>query len=76
MQLHEKIRSCRKSKGLSQTYMAKKLKMSISGYNMKELGKRPINTDELQEIAKILGVSASIFFDEKFHVEWNETIIA
>jgi transcriptional regulator with XRE-family HTH domain len=73
LQLHERIRSLRKSKGVSQTHIAKELNMSVSGYNMKESGKRPINTDELQAIAKTLGVSASIFFDDKFHVKCKKS---
>jgi transcriptional regulator with XRE-family HTH domain len=71
MKLNERIRLLRKSKGVSQTYMAKQLKLSISGYNMKELGKRPITTNELEEIAKTLNVSASIFFDGKIHEKCN-----
>lgn len=73
MKLNERIRVFRKSKGISQTHMAKELKISVSGYNMKELGKRPITTTELEEIAKVLGVSASIFFEENVHVECNKT---
>lgn len=76
MQLNEKIRVVRKSKGISQTYMAEQLDMSVSAYNMKELSKRPITTNELQAIASILGVSASIFFDENFHEKWNKTASA
>ncbi|MEN0666945.1 helix-turn-helix transcriptional regulator [Caldifermentibacillus hisashii] len=72
MKLNEKIRMYRKSKGISQTYIAKQLNMSVSGYNMKELGKRPITTTELERIAEILGVSASIFFELEFHVECNK----
>lgn len=64
----------RKSKGISQTYVAKKLKISVSGYSMKESGKRPINTDELEVIAEALGVSASIFFNDEFHVKLNKEV--
>lgn len=73
MQLYERIRNLRKSKGISQTYLAKELNITVSGYNMKELGKRPITTDELQVIATALGVSASFFFDSEFHVKCNKT---
>jgi len=73
MKLHERIRNYRKSKGVSQTFIAKELNISVSGYSMKESGKRPINTDELQIIAKSLGVSASVFFEENIHVKWNKT---
>lgn len=63
MNIHDKIRALRKSQGISQTHIAEALNMSVSGYNMKECGKRPINTEELQIIAKSLKVSASIFFE-------------
>jgi ribosome-binding protein aMBF1 (putative translation factor) len=73
LHLNECIRNYRKSKGISQKHIAKELNISVSGYNMKELGKRPINTDELQIIAKSLGVSPSYFFEEELHVKCNRT---
>lgn len=39
MLLHEKIRALRKSKGMSQTFIAERLDMTVSSYNMKENGK-------------------------------------
>lgn len=74
MKINEKVRALRKSKGVSQTHMARELNMSISGYNMKELGKRPITANELDKIAKVLGESASIFFDNKFHVKLKSVL--
>lgn len=73
MELNEKIKMLRKSKGVSQTFIAFELGITTSGYNMKETGKRPITTGELEIISKALGVSASIFFDDKFHVKLNKT---
>jgi transcriptional regulator with XRE-family HTH domain len=72
MELYEKIRLLRQSKGISQIHIARKMGLTASGYNMKELGKRPINTKELEVIAKELNVSPSIFFDDKFHVKLNK----
>ncbi|MFX8004375.1 helix-turn-helix transcriptional regulator, partial [Acinetobacter baumannii] len=71
----ERIKAFRKSKGISQTYVANKLGIGVSGYSMKESGKRPINTDELEVIARALGASASFFFDDEFHVKLNEKAI-
>jgi transcriptional regulator with XRE-family HTH domain len=71
VELHEKIRLLRKSKGVSQTFIAAELNISISGYNMKENGNRPISISELQIIGKLLNVSPSIFFDDNFHVKLN-----
>ncbi len=61
MKLHEKIRKTRKSKGVSQSFMAYHLKISVSGYSMKESGKRSINTEELEKIACLLNESPSFF---------------
>ncbi|MBS4172079.1 helix-turn-helix transcriptional regulator [Bacillus sp. FJAT-49736] len=69
MEINEIVKFLRNSKGISQTFLAKKLKLSVSGYNMKERGKRPITIKELEKIAIILEVPVSIFFDEKFHVK-------
>lgn len=72
MKLYEKIKEIRKSKGVSQTFVAKKLNISVSGYSMKESGKRPITTSELEEIANALEVPATIFFEQEFHVKCKE----
>ncbi|MDT3763010.1 helix-turn-helix domain-containing protein [Priestia filamentosa] len=76
MKLHEKIRLLRKSKGVSQTFIAEKIDMTTSGYSMKESGKRPITTNELEIIAKALEVPATVFFEEEFHVKLNKKSLA
>ncbi|MFP7414328.1 helix-turn-helix domain-containing protein [Priestia filamentosa] len=76
MKLHEKIRFLRKSKGVSQTFIAEKIDMTTSGYSMKESGKRPITTNELEVIAKALEVPATVFFEEEFHVKLNRKSLA
>lgn len=70
--LSEKIRLVRKTKGITQQTMADRLSMTVSAYNMKENGKRSIDTDELEEIAAIFEVPVAVFFQETFHVKWNE----
>ncbi|TKI85578.1 helix-turn-helix transcriptional regulator, partial [Bacillus wiedmannii] len=40
MEINQKIRELRISKGISQVFMAKELSVSVSAYNMKEAGKR------------------------------------
>lgn len=74
MELHERIKEFRRSKGISQTFVANKLNITVSGYSMKESGQRSITINELEEIAKALGVSASIFFNDEFHVKCNDGI--
>ncbi len=71
MELYEKIKKVRKSKGMSQTFVADKVEMKVSNYNMKENGKRPITTGELEKIAAAVGVSVSFLFDENINVELN-----
>lgn len=69
MEIHEKVSELRNSKGISQTFIAGKLDISVSGYNMKERGKRPISIKELEEISKLLSVEISYFFDDRIHVK-------
>jgi len=72
LKLHERIRMVRKAKGISQTRVAEQVGMTVSSYNMKELGKRPISTDELEGIAGALGENVSFFYEDNFHVKLNE----
>lgn len=72
MEIYEKVSAVRKSKGVSQTFMAEKMGISISGYNMKEHGRRPISIKELEMIAVLLGFNVSVFFDQKFHEKCNK----
>ncbi|WP_438447448.1 helix-turn-helix domain-containing protein [Gorillibacterium sp. sgz5001074] len=71
VKLYERIKAIRKSKGISQTFVAEKLGMTVSSYNMKENGKRPISTDELEGIASALREPITNFFDHEFHVKLN-----
>ncbi|MNC79282.1 Helix-turn-helix domain protein [compost metagenome] len=64
MDLHKKIRDIRKSKGVTQTFVARQTGMTISNYNMKENGKRPISTGELELIAAVLKEPVVNFFDQ------------
>ncbi|MGY6209883.1 helix-turn-helix domain-containing protein [Cytobacillus firmus] len=64
MKLHEKIRAVRKAKNISQIVISNKLNITVQSYSMKETGKRPITTNELEIISNILGVSPSNFFDK------------
>lgn len=73
MELYEKIKTVRKIKGISQLVVSNKLNITVQSYSMKETGKRPITTSELENICEVLGVSPTIFFEEEFHVKWNKT---
>ncbi len=71
MELHNRIRDIRKSKGITQTHIAKETGLTVSSYNMKENGKRPISTTELEMIAVALKEPVKNFFEEKIHVKLN-----
>lgn len=71
MELHERIRWIRKHKGITQTFVANEIKMKVSSYNMKENGKRPISTAELEQIALALKEPIVNFFDKNIHVKLN-----
>ncbi|MGG1672905.1 helix-turn-helix domain-containing protein [Paenibacillus sp. NRS-1783] len=73
MLLHENIRELRKSKGMTQTYVAGEVGLSIQSYNMKERGERVITALELSKIAAVLNVSMDYFFEKKIHVKCNES---
>lgn len=73
MKLHEKIRAVRKAKNISQIVISNKLNITVQSYSMKETGKRPITTNELEIISNILGVSPSNFFEKEFNIKLNKT---
>jgi transcriptional regulator with XRE-family HTH domain len=72
MQLHEKIRLIRRAKDISQIVIANKLNITVQSYSMKETGKRPITTNELEIISEALNFPTSNFFEENFNVKLNE----
>ncbi len=60
------LKKLRIEKGFTQEYMAEKLGYSDkSGYNHLENGNVKISLDRAVEIAKILGVNPSIFFESE-----------
>ncbi|GIO33209.1 hypothetical protein J2TS6_43500 [Paenibacillus albilobatus] len=71
MELNERIKFVRQSKGVTQTFVASESGMTVSNYNMKENGKRTISAKELEAIAKALGEPVAIFFDENIHEKLN-----
>lgn len=76
MLLHEKIRAVRRARGIGQNTIAKELNITVQSYSMKETGKRPITTNELEIISDVLGVSASNFFENEFNLKLNNVVTA
>lgn len=61
MTINMKIKSIRKEKNINQSIVADALGITVQAYSMKEMGRRPITTDELQIISQALKVSVINF---------------
>ncbi len=61
----ERISRLRKTKGFTQANMAEELGITTSSYSKIERGDTDANTSRLSQIAKILEVNISDFFEEK-----------
>ena len=69
MTVYARIRALRKQKGITSKHVATQLNLTPSGYSMKERGKRPFTVQEIEQVARIIGVAITDFFSEKV----NET---
>lgn len=74
MLINEKIKAVRNFKGVKQKPLADALNLTVQAYSLKERGKRPITTSELELIAKKLDVPIGIFFEDNFNVKFNDII--
>jgi transcriptional regulator with XRE-family HTH domain len=68
MQLHEKIKSIREDKKLSQGYLAHELGVDQSQYSRREKGEIPFVPDELVKLSKLLGTTIAELFGEEIKV--------
>lgn len=59
MKVNENIRALRMARGLTQEFMAKKLKMDVANYSRIERGVAKLTVERLQEIAEILHTGIS-----------------
>lgn len=59
MKVNENIRALRMARGLTQEFMAKKLKMDVANYSRIERGVAKLTVERLQEIAEILNTGIS-----------------
>lgn len=64
MTVYTNIRKVRESKGITKTFVAKALGLSLQGYRYLENGEVRLDVERMQKIAKILGVNSSIFLDD------------
>lgn len=63
--IHENVERIRKAKGVSKTYLANKLGMTLQGYRHMASGNVRMDVERLQVIANALDVSPAIFFDRQ-----------
>jgi transcriptional regulator with XRE-family HTH domain len=67
MNLGERIAQARKSKGVTQTFIARKMGKTPQWLSGIEAGRRNIDAIELNEIASILGLPIGYFFDQELN---------
>lgn len=65
LNVNDNIRRIREAKGVTKTFVAKKLGMSLQGYRYLENGDVRMDVERMQKIAIALGVDSAIFFDDK-----------
>ncbi|CAM5504813.1 helix-turn-helix transcriptional regulator [Bacillus spizizenii] len=73
MKVNEKLRAIRKSKGITQKFVANSLNIPIATYNGYELGRRKIHVELLKDIATVLDEPIQNFFEIKIYESKNNT---
>jgi transcriptional regulator with XRE-family HTH domain len=63
--VHINVERIRKAKGVTKTYLAKKLNLSLQGYRHIASGTVRLDAERLKVIAEVLGVDPAVFFDNK-----------
>ncbi|MCG3229832.1 helix-turn-helix transcriptional regulator [Bacillus subtilis] len=71
MKVNEKLRAIRKSKGITQKFLANSLNIPIATYNGYELGRRKIHVELLKDIATVLDEPIQNFFEIKIYESKN-----
>lgn len=65
MSANENIKRIREAKGVSKTFIAEHLGMSLQGYRYIENGETKLDVERMKKIARILNVNSSTFLDDK-----------
>lgn len=65
MPVYENIRLIREAKGISKTFIAKGLGMSLQGYRYVEDGSVKLDVERMKHISLLLGVECAVFLDDK-----------
>lgn len=65
MTVNQNIERVRRAKGVTKTYLAKALGMSLQGYRYLENGSVRLDVEHMKVIGDALGVDSSIFLDDR-----------
>lgn len=65
MTVAQNVKRVREARGVSKTYIARKLDMSLQGYRYLEDGTVKLDVERLKVIADALGVEGAVFLDDK-----------
>lgn len=72
MKIHEKLKKIRTDKGITQTYIAKKIGKTPGWYSNIERGKRGLSAEDAKKIAAVLEVDMNeIFFENGLNTTFN-----
>lgn len=67
MQVNLRVRQIRQSKGITQTFVAKQLGVTVQTFNSYEKGRTQLKVDTLKRIAEILDEPIENFFEQKLY---------
>ena len=73
MNVSDKLRIIRQSKGYTQDYVAEKLNIDPVNYGRIERGQTKLTIDRLQKLADIFEINIVEFFDEQSNQNLSET---
>ena len=65
MNVNDNVKRIREAKGVTKTFLAKKLGMSLQGYRYLENGDVRMDVERMQEIANALGIKSAVLLDDK-----------
>ncbi|MDU2064372.1 MAG: helix-turn-helix transcriptional regulator [Sporomusaceae bacterium] len=65
MAVHDNVERIREARGVTKTYIASKIGLSLQGYRHKASGNCKMDVEELKILAFALCVDVSIFFDDE-----------
>jgi len=76
MEVHEKLRTIRQSKGYTQDFIAERLRIDTVNYGRIERGQAKLTVDRFKEICTLLGVHASTLLeDNSMGIDQNKTLL-